>query len=129
LIKDIAYDYYINKDKNCSEAVFLAYNDYYNLGATKEAIKCIGVFGGGLGCESICGALSGGAAAIGLKYSNGHAHSSYDMMEKVKSFTGEFQEAFASDLCEKIKPVYKQEDIRCWKTVEKACELLEKYMA
>lgn len=128
MLQDKASDYFLNKDKNCAEAVFLAANDIYNLGTSDDAVKSIGVFGGGIGIGRLCGAAAGAVTAIGLRYSKGHAHGSSEMMEKASAFITDFTEFFKSDLCKDIKPVYRKDDVRCLEVVKKAAELLEKYM-
>jgi C_GCAxxG_C_C family probable redox protein len=55
---------------NCAQAVLLTLYDYMYPGSKNEVIPKIATgFGGGIGrCGNLCGALSGGVMAVGLKY-------------------------------------------------------------
>ncbi len=53
---------------NCAQSVLLAMQDFWNIEAPLEP-KTVSALGGGIGGRgSLCGALTGGAIAIGLKY-------------------------------------------------------------
>ena len=55
---------------NCSQAVFMAYSDLYNLDVTTAA-KLATSFGGGMGrLREVCGAVSGMFLVLGLHYPN-----------------------------------------------------------
>lgn len=57
MTRDRVYDYFINKDFNCTEAMLHALDDEYQLGIPFEGYKLMGGFGGGMGCGRVCGAL------------------------------------------------------------------------
>ncbi len=63
MLKEKAHYYYGTLGKNCAEGLLLAASDIYNLGLTENEILLFAGFGGGMGCKSTCGALSG---AIGV---------------------------------------------------------------
>jgi C_GCAxxG_C_C family probable redox protein len=53
---------------NCSQAVFMAYSDIYDID-TETAAKLATSFGGGMGrMREVCGAVSGMFLVIGLQY-------------------------------------------------------------
>ena len=53
---------------NCSQAVFMAYSDLYNID-TETAAKLATSFGGGMGrLREVCGAVSGMFLLLGLHY-------------------------------------------------------------
>lgn len=54
---------------NCAESVLMYGIKCMNLDAPDDILRIATPFGGGMGrCEDICGALTGGAMLIGLKY-------------------------------------------------------------
>jgi len=59
---------YFNDGYNCSQAVFMAYSDLYNM--DKElAAKISSSFGGGMGrLREVCGAVTGMFMVLGLHY-------------------------------------------------------------
>lgn len=53
---------------NCAQSVLLTMFEYWN-GKNELILKIATAFGGGIGrCGSVCGALTGGVMAIGIKY-------------------------------------------------------------
>ena len=54
-----------NTNINCAEAMLQAINEKYQLGLDKKALATMSTFGGGMGVGSVCGALTGGLAAVG----------------------------------------------------------------
>ncbi|WP_458861848.1 C-GCAxxG-C-C family (seleno)protein [Acidaminobacterium chupaoyuni] len=130
MLKEAAKHYYIDLNRSCSEAVFLAANEVYHLGATEESFKLIGAFSGGVCCGSVCGAVAGGAAALALKIGDYgvYAHENLPMRQTIKAFVTEVQEKMGSELCRQLKPQYHTAETRCLACVLKVCELLEGYM-
>jgi len=126
---EIAREFFLDKNKSCSESVFLSADKIYGLNASDDCLKAAGAFSGGIGgCERICGAAAGAICALGLKYSTGDAHTSPEMREKCAGFMNEFMEFYGSDLCKVIKPIHRKADVRCLSVVKTALDILEKYM-
>ena len=50
MTRDRIYEYFIEKDNNCAEAMLRALNDEYCLGIPEDSVKLVGGFGGGMGC-------------------------------------------------------------------------------
>ena len=70
-----AYDLH-HAGYNCAQAVLGAYVDLFDLDMDKAMTIAYG-FGGGVGMtREICGTLTGGAMAIGLKYGKADAEQS-----------------------------------------------------
>jgi len=77
-----------NNEYNCAQAVLMAFPEA--LGENNEAVikQAVG-FGGGMGrLQEICGAVSGGAMVIGLKYGSGipdkdNKESVYSMVQEL----------------------------------------------
>ena len=62
---DTAKFYRENKTINCAEAMLQAINEKYKLGLNHKALATMSTFGGGMGVGSVCGAFTGGLAAVG----------------------------------------------------------------
>jgi C_GCAxxG_C_C family probable redox protein len=59
---------YFSEGYNCAQSVLLTMCEYWN-GKNHLIPKIATGFGGGIGrCGSVCGALTGGVMAIGIKY-------------------------------------------------------------
>lgn len=130
MLKETAYDFYINQNRSCSESIFMAACKEYQLDTSAHALKVLGAFSGGAFSGSLCGAVAGGAAAIALATGglDVDAHSNPEMTEKIKAFVAAFQEKAGTELCRDIKPQWFAEGQRCWRTVEVAAELLAPYL-
>jgi len=125
----LAKKLFIDQNKNCAEAVYIAACDKYSLPLSDDALKFAGVFGGGIGTERLCGAAAGALAAIALKYSDGNARTSKEMKDRSTAFIKEFMQVYeGSDLCKDIKPIHFKEGLRCLSVVEKTLEILEKHI-
>jgi C_GCAxxG_C_C family probable redox protein len=60
---------YFKQDYNCSQSVLLAMGEYYGVRRNKLIPRIATAFGAGIGRRgSLCGALTGGIIAIGLKH-------------------------------------------------------------
>jgi len=128
--KELAKDLFIDKNRNCAEAVYMAACERYGLPDCENTLKAIGVFGGGIGTERLCGAVAGAVAAIAVKYSDGNmARTSTEMKDRSVAFMNDFMASYDnSDLCKDIKPVHFKEGVRCLSVVETAMDILDKHM-
>jgi len=125
----LAKTLFIDQNKNCAEAVYIAACEKFVLPLSEDALKFAGVFGGGIGTERICGAAAGALAAIALKYNSGNARTSTEMKDRSAAFIKEFMQMYdGSDLCKDIKPVHFKEGVRCLSVVEATLEMLEKHI-
>ena len=61
---------YFQSGYNCAQSVLLTLSEYIDPDSKNELIPKIATgFGGGIGgCGSVCGALTGGVMAVGIKY-------------------------------------------------------------
>lgn len=130
-MRELIEKYYLNGGKSCSESVFLAAGEKYNLNITAQTLKAMGAFSGGAFSGSMCGAAAGACAAIALKCGaeSLSAHENSEMTEKCIGFMKEFTAAVGSDVCRDIKPKYFKKETRCLPVPVIAAEILEKYMA
>jgi len=90
---------------NCSQSVFMAYADIYNI--DKEVAAALSTsFGGGIGrMREMCGAVSGAAMLLGLKYphlnpsDNNPKDKNYQMVQKLAiQFKSEMGSYICADL-------------------------------
>ncbi len=117
--------YYTVKGYNCAETVFRAANDAWGLGLKDPVFKCMGGFGGGMGTRSVCGAVSGGIAAMGFLYVEETGHKSPLMMAKAKLLTELVQQRLGSEKCSYLNPTYKTEEEKCLPTIRLVCEIID----
>lgn len=129
MLRDRIYEYYINQDFNCAEALLLAADAEYDLNIPDESFKLVGGFGAGMGCGHTCGALCSGVAVIGQKFITLQAHKSADLKDLCTRFVLEFNAAVGSENCEEIKVKYKKDDVRCLEAVCIAADVLENLIA
>ncbi len=92
--------------KNCSQAVFVAFAT--DLGLTEEMALSISVgLGGGVGrMREVCGAISGSAMVVGLKYPE---LSKAEVYEKVRAIAEEFKKTNHSIVCKELLGLSKPE--------------------
>ena len=83
-----------------------------------------GGFGGGMGVESTCGALTGGIMGISAKVIKDNAKSS-QARDLVAYFLTEYQNRMSSINCKELKEEYYSEDNRCDYIILEASKLLD----
>lgn len=113
-------------DLNCAECIMYAANEEYNLNLSKETLKVISSFGGGLAIGNLCGAATGAAGVLGLIFTEDRGHQS----PQTRALTQEFMEKFYDKLgyynCTDLKAKYKKDDDRrCIVMIETAAEVLD----
>lgn len=114
-------------DLNCAECMLVAANHYYDLGISKETIKVLAPFGGGMGIESVCGAVTGGLAVIGVMFTEERGHQCPWVKEMTVKFINLFNEELGTLNCDKLKSDYRNDDdSRCIKMMIAAANSLEK---
>jgi C_GCAxxG_C_C family probable redox protein len=92
--------------KNCSQAVFVAFAT--DLGLAEETALAISVgLGGGVGrMREVCGAVSGSAMLVGLRYPN---LDKTEVYEKVRLIIDEFKKTNRSIVCKELLGLSKPE--------------------
>ncbi len=85
--------------KNCSQAVFVAFAT--DLGVSEETALAISIgLGGGVGrMREVCGAISGSAMIVGLKYPE---LDKAEVYEKVRLIVDEFKKTNSSIVCKEL---------------------------
>ena len=126
LVRD---DYMARNDYNCSETMLVAANEAYQLRLDERALHVASPFGGGMGVERACGALTGSLMALGFMRSSDWAHRDARLGELRDEFVRRFTERFGSLDCSQIKKTHRTETRGCQAVVEIAAELLEQLLA
>lgn len=129
MLKDLLGKYYFEGNYNCAETILRAGNDYYNLGLHDRDMIMVAAYGAGIQTGSTCGAVLAGASLLSMKYVDAKAHESEDIRPVVNKLIKGFNNEYSSLLCKDIKPQSFKPEYRCLKTIETACDLLEKVIA
>ncbi len=114
-----------SEDFNCAEKILYGANKAYNLGLTKDSLKLSAGFGGGMGIESSCGALTAGVMVLSNLYVNKVAHEDTKIKEKSSEYLNEFIKQMSSINCYKLKEKYRTEERKCKDVILKSAEILD----
>lgn len=112
-------------DFNCAETILYAANEEYSMNLTKETLKTMSAFGGGMAIESVCGAITGALAVISILFTIERAHESERVKNLTKEFFYKFYEILETNNCAELKAKYRDEEKRCWKMIEAASIILD----
>lgn len=125
LVEKVKKYYGEEYDLNCAETIIYAANEEYNLKLDKKALKTMAAFGGGMAIESVCGAVTGSLAVLGIIFTKERAHESDRIKELTKEFFNKFEEKFGTSNCGKLKEGYRTEENRCSVMLYSAAEILD----
>lgn len=95
---------YFSEDYNCAQSVLLTMFEHWN-GKSELIPKIATAFGGGIGrCGSLCGALTGGLMAIGIKYGTNEPslENRLDTYELAQALYRQFEERYGTVLCREL---------------------------
>lgn len=112
-------------DLNCAETMIYAANEEYSLNLDKNTLKTMSAFGGGMAVESVCGAITGALAVIGIMFTKERSHESTKIKELSKEFFNRFQGKLGTVNCGELKAKYRNDEDRCSKMMYAAAEILE----
>jgi C_GCAxxG_C_C family probable redox protein len=108
----IAMDYF-KKGYNCSQSVFLAFSDYYDM-EPETALKISSSFGGGMGrLREVCGAVTGMFMAAGMIYGYEDPKDykgKTEHYERIQYLAGKFQKETGSLICRELLGLGKGKD-------------------
>lgn len=126
MLKDTVIKFYDKSyDLNCAETILYAANEEYGLKLNDKTFKSVAAFGGGMGIEGICGALTGGLAVLGIIFVKDRAHESDKIKELSQEFINRFNEKLGTYNCKELKERYRNDEIRCTRMLEEAADLLD----
>lgn len=128
MLKERVKEYFIDKDYNCAEALLRSANDEYNMEIPEESYKLLSAFGGGMGCEKVCGALCSCMAVIGSMTVTDRAHATEGFGNMCEGLYDKFVRSLGNTVCEDLKKLYRNDELRCLKTVEMAADVLDNFI-
>lgn len=127
MLMDKAKKFYSKEfDLNCAETMIYAANEEYDMNLSKETLKTMAAFGGGMAIESVCGAITGSLAVLSILFTRDRGHESERVKNLTKEFFAEYQQQLNTYNCDELKAEYRNENERCWIMIEKAAETLDK---
>ena len=127
LVDKVIKAYDVKNDLNCAEAILVAGNEEYDLGITKQTLKTMSAFGGGMAIGSVCGAITGAISVIGIMFTEERGHQSPQVKEMTNKFINRFNEALGEINCIPLKEKYydANKEKRCIIMMKLAAEVLE----
>ena len=76
---------------------------------------------------NVCGAVTGGVAALSCKYVEGDGgHTSPTLMQKVKTYIRLVKTEYGSEQCKMLKPQFFSKEERCYQTILRIAEVLDR---
>lgn len=124
---------YVKKNRDmgytCAESTLLAADEAWDLHLPEGSSKFLAGFGGGLMCGDVCGAVSGGVAALSYKYVHGDGHHSPLLTQKVSTFVKLVESSIGTKLCRELRPMFLTEEENCPPTVRAIAKILDEVEA
>jgi C_GCAxxG_C_C family probable redox protein len=125
----VASGYMAKNDFNCAETMLGAANEAFELGLDERALKVACPFGGGMGVERACGALTGALMALGVRFAVDRIHRDPRMTAIRDEFVTAFTERFGSTECAFIRERFEDPENGCLAIVTGAAEILDRIAA
>ena len=116
----------IKEDFNCAESILNSANIAYNMKLDRVSLKLAAGFGGGMGIESTCGALTGAIMALSHLFVKEKGHESKYISNLSKEFMEAFEVKMGTTKCRNLKKQYQDSETRCRPIVYAAALILEK---
>lgn len=129
LKKRIAEGFGNQEDFNCAEKIVYGANEAYHLHLDKSALKLAAGFGGGMGVESTCGALTGSVMILSHIFVKDHAHESSLIKELTREFFAAYQSEMGSIDCASLKEKYRTPQTQCTDVIAAAAKALDDVIA
>ncbi|MCJ7788655.1 MAG: C-GCAxxG-C-C family protein [Candidatus Atribacteria bacterium] len=127
MLKELIQEGYgVKEDLNCAETILYAANQIYHLDLNSDSLKLAAAFDGGMGIESVCGALAGSLMVLGRLFIKETAHQHPEIKELSKELFDTFQKEMGDILCKPLKDKYRTEEKKCREVILKGAEVLDK---
>ncbi len=117
------------EDLNCAETILYGANQAYNLNITPDDLRLAAGFGGGMGIESVCGALTAAVMVLGRMFVKERAHESTKIKELAQELFAAYEAEMGSIVCAPLKQQYRTEEVGCRKVIERAAAILDTIVA
>ena len=82
-------------------------------------------FGGGMGSGNVCGAISGGIAALSYRFVKETGHKSPELMRYVREYVLSVQKEMGSINCRDLHIQYATAEEKCYLTIEQIVKILD----
>ena len=116
---------YMDEGYTCAESTLLAANEAWDLNIPENSSNFLAGFGGGMMYGDVCGAVSGGVAALSYKYVHGDGHHSPLLTQKVSTFVQLVEKRIGTKLCRELRPMFMPKGERCIATVLTITKILD----
>lgn len=113
------------QDFNCAEKILNGANKAYGLNLPAEALKLAAGFGGGMGIENTCGALTGAVMVLSHMFVKERGHESTRIKELTQELFSTFEAKMGSIVCAPLKKDYRTEELGCTNVIIAAAEVLD----
>ncbi len=113
------------QDYNCAEKILYGANQAYDLNMSQNDMKVASAFGGGMGIEAMCGAITGGLMVIGILFTEVVQHQSPKVRELSDTFLNAYREKMSDLACKPLKKKYRTEEYGCHFVILEAAILLD----
>lgn len=110
---------------NCAEKILYGANEVYKLGLNKEALKVASGFGGGMGIESVCGAITGSIMVLGCIFADENTPKIKKTRELSKKYFAKYEVEMGYIDCTPLKKEYRTEEKKCGDVILKSAEILD----
>lgn len=125
MLKETAQKYRKEEyDLNCAECIMYAANEEYDLNLSKETLKVMSGFGGGMAIGDVCGVITGSIGVIGILFTEVSGHKSPKVREMTKEFINKFEEKLGYNKCVDLKKEYVNVK-KCTLMIETGADILE----
>ena len=114
-----------NEDYNCAEKILYGANVAYDLKMLANDMKVAAAFGGGMGIEGMCGAITGGLMAIGLLFTVEVQHQSPKVRVISNEFISAYQQKMGNMDCKPLTEDHRTEEGGCHFVILEAAILLD----
>lgn len=113
---------------NCSESIFVAANEVYQLGFDEKTLRLYSGFGGGMGCQDSCGLLLAAVSVLGYMLVDDRARHTPSAKQHCARFVARFQEKIGATRCQDILAFHTEDSEGCIGSSQVAADLLEAYL-
>ncbi len=118
--------FYPKNDLNCAETIFYGANQVYDgLGLSKNCLRLSAAFGGGMGTENVCGAVTASLMVLSFLFVNEHAHQSPEIKDLCKELFESYTKELGDFNCKPLKDKYQTEEKKCYDVILKGAEILD----
>lgn len=112
-------------DLSCSETMLSSANEEYNMNLSKDTLRAMAPFSGGMYCNEACGCITGSLAVLGILFVDKGAHESDYIKDLTVEFINEFEMKLGHRNCEPLKENYRTEENGCTDLMYDTADILD----